>query len=35
MKSDWFGDSYDIVKRFFVAELRALGYTVYLDHGVG
>jgi len=31
MKSDWFGDSYDIVKRFFVGELRALGYTVYLD----
>jgi hypothetical protein len=31
MNSDWFGDSYDIVKRFFVGELRSLGYTVYID----
>jgi hypothetical protein len=25
------GDSYDIVKRFFIAELRTLGYSVKLD----
>jgi hypothetical protein len=31
MNGDWFGDSYDIVKRFFVSELRALGYRVYVD----
>jgi hypothetical protein len=31
MNGDWFGDSYDIVKRFFVSELQLLGYTVYVD----
>ncbi len=31
MNRDWFGDSYDIVKRFFVGELRSLGYVVYVD----
>jgi hypothetical protein len=31
MKFDWFGDSYDIVKRFFVGQLRSLGYRVYVD----
>jgi hypothetical protein len=31
MNRDWFGDSYDIVKRFFVGELRSLGYSVYVD----
>ena len=28
MNPKYFGDSYDIVKRFFCAELRALGYVV-------
>jgi hypothetical protein len=28
MNPNYFGDSYDIVKRFFCAELRALGYSV-------
>ncbi|MEK7811429.1 MAG: hypothetical protein AAB278_06400 [Pseudomonadota bacterium] len=27
----WFGDSYDIVKRFFIEALTSLGYTVYVD----
>jgi len=27
----WFGDSYDIVKRFFVGEVRSLGYAVYVE----
>ena len=31
MKLDWFGDSYDIVKRFFVEVLSGLGYAVYVD----
>lgn len=31
MKSDWFGDSYDIVKRFFVGVLGSLGYIVYVE----
>jgi hypothetical protein len=31
MNREWFGDSYDIVKRFFVRELRSLGYRVYVD----
>ncbi|MFZ5875664.1 MAG: hypothetical protein ACOYXU_04550 [Nitrospirota bacterium] len=31
MNRDWFGDSYDIVKRFFVGALRSLGYTVHVD----
>jgi hypothetical protein len=28
---DYFGDSYDLVKRFFCSELSALGYTVVID----
>src|SRR2546422_2856577 len=28
MNTDYLGDSYDIVKRFFCQELAALGYTV-------
>ena len=28
---EWFGDSYDIVKRFFIDALHALGYAVYVD----
>ncbi len=31
MNPDYFGDSYDIVKRFFCAELRALGYSVAVE----
>jgi len=31
MNRAWFGDSYDIVKRFFVGVLNELGYTVYVD----
>ena len=31
MNAEWFGDSYDIVKRFFVGGLRDLGYQVYVD----
>jgi hypothetical protein len=27
----YFGDSYDLVKRFFCAELRTLGYSVVVD----
>jgi hypothetical protein len=31
MNALWFGDSYDIVKRFFVDQLRTLGYEVFVD----
>ena len=31
MNSDWFGDSYDIVKRFFVDILKRNGYSVTVD----
>lgn len=31
MNRDYFGDSYDLVKRFFCAELRALGYSIVID----
>lgn len=31
MNPEWFGDSYDIVKRFFVEVLLRLGYRVYVD----
>src|SRR5262245_8467165 len=31
MHPDYFGDSYDIVKRFFCEALRRLGYRVYID----
>ena len=31
MNPAYFGDSYDIVKRFFCGALRELGYTVYVD----
>jgi hypothetical protein len=27
----WFGDSFDIVKRFFCGRLHALGYDVFID----
>jgi len=31
MNPDYFGDSYDLVKRFFCAELSALGYAVTVN----
>jgi hypothetical protein len=31
MNEAWFGDSYDIVKRFFVDVVKANGYSVYAD----
>ena len=31
MNSQWFGDSFDIVKRFFVENLNAIGYRVVVD----
>ena len=31
MNPKWFGDSYDIVKRFFSTSLQNLGYDVYID----
>ncbi|MDO8373095.1 MAG: hypothetical protein Q7T39_14300 [Polaromonas sp.] len=31
MNPDYFGDSYDLVKRFFCNELSSLGYTVLID----
>lgn len=31
MHADYFGDSYDVVKRFFCQELRALGYDIVAD----
>jgi hypothetical protein len=31
MNSEWCGDSFDIVKRFFVAVLQGAGYRVYMN----
>ena len=31
MNPMWFGDSYDIVKRFFVSAIKDMGYTVYVE----
>lgn len=31
MKAKWFGDSYDLVKRFFVGIATNNGYVVYAD----
>lgn len=31
MKSEYLGDSYDVVKRFFIHELQKLGYLVQMD----
>lgn len=31
MNRDYFGDSYDLVKRFFCRELQSLGYVVVID----
>jgi len=31
MNPDHFGDSYDLVKRFFIEVLKSEGYTVYVD----
>ena len=31
MNAKWFGDSFDIVKKFFLRHLREDGYVVYVD----
>jgi hypothetical protein len=31
MNPEWFGDSFDIVKRYFVGALKEVGFTVYVD----
>lgn len=31
MNSQWFGDSYDIVKRYFIGILKEIGYQVVVD----
>ena len=31
MHPEFFGDSYDLVKRFFIQELKTLGYTVAME----
>jgi len=31
MNPQWFGDSYDIVKRFFTGNIREMGYQVFVD----
>lgn len=31
MNPEWFGDSYDVVKRFFVQALTEIGYEVFVD----
>jgi len=31
MNLQWFGDSYDIVKRFFISNIREMGYQVFVD----
>lgn len=31
MNPDWFGDSYDIVKRFFVGTLKREGFSVFVN----
>ena len=31
MNSQWFGDSFDIVKRFFIGNIREMGYQVFVD----
>ena len=31
MHPQWFGDSYDIVKKFFVDTLKEIGYEVYVE----
>ncbi len=31
MNPEWFGDSFDIVKRFFVENLNKIGYHVVVD----
>ena len=31
MNPKWFGDSYDIVKKFIVDNLKGIGYEVYID----
>ena len=31
MNPQWFGDSFDIVKRFFIGNIREMGYQVFVD----
>jgi hypothetical protein len=31
MNPQWFGDSFDIVKRFFIDNIREMGYQVFID----
>jgi hypothetical protein len=31
MNPQWFGDSFDIVKRFFIDNIREMGYQVFVD----
>ena len=31
MHPEYFGDSYDLVKRFFIQELKAIGYSICVD----
>ena len=31
MNYQWFGDSFDIVKRFFIGNIREMGYQVFVD----
>jgi hypothetical protein len=31
MNPEWFGDSYDIVKKFFIHTLQGMDYEVYID----
>ena len=31
MNPQWFGDSFDIVKRFFIDNIREMGYRVFVD----
>lgn len=31
MNSQWFGDSFDIVKRFFIGNIHEMGYQVFVD----
>ena len=31
MNPKWFGDSFDIVKRFFIGNIREMGYQVFVD----
>jgi len=34
LNPQWFGDSFDIVKRFFIENLNSIGYQVVVDHTI-